>query len=276
MPLKKEANGRRSIQVEVEVPGTPEDVWQAIATGPGISAWFVPTEMEPGPDGKPAKMVLHFGPGMDSAATITAYDAPRRLAAEDTWGPNSPVVATEWTIEARRGGTCLVRVVHSLFADNDDWDDQLESVENGWPGFFRVLKHYLAKFRGQRSATMQALGMGGNSVTEIWSRLLGELGLEGAREGQRVNASVNGASLSGVVSEVIPIHKALKHEQAALQVHLDAPAPGVLSVGAHNCGGAPMAMVNFYLYGSDADSVVKRDAAKWRTWMGERFPMPKM
>ena len=37
MSVKKEASGRRSIQVEVEVPGTPEEVWQAIATGPGIS-----------------------------------------------------------------------------------------------------------------------------------------------------------------------------------------------------------------------------------------------
>ena len=36
MSVKKEASGRRSIQVEVEVPGTPEEVWQAIATGPGI------------------------------------------------------------------------------------------------------------------------------------------------------------------------------------------------------------------------------------------------
>jgi hypothetical protein len=52
MSVKKEASGRRSIQVEVEVPGTPEEVWQAIATGPGISSWFVPTRSEER-DGKP-------------------------------------------------------------------------------------------------------------------------------------------------------------------------------------------------------------------------------
>ena len=46
MSVKKDASGRRSVQVEVEVPGTPEEVWQAIATGPGISSWFVPTEFE--------------------------------------------------------------------------------------------------------------------------------------------------------------------------------------------------------------------------------------
>ena len=36
MSVKKEASGRRSVQIEVEVPGTPEEVWEAIATGPGI------------------------------------------------------------------------------------------------------------------------------------------------------------------------------------------------------------------------------------------------
>ena len=43
MPVNKEPSGHRSVQAEVEVPGTPEEVWQAIATGPGISSWFVPT-----------------------------------------------------------------------------------------------------------------------------------------------------------------------------------------------------------------------------------------
>src|SRR5260370_2327939 len=37
MSVKKEASGRRSIQVEVEVPGTPQEAWQAIASGPDIS-----------------------------------------------------------------------------------------------------------------------------------------------------------------------------------------------------------------------------------------------
>ena len=65
MSVKKEASGRRSVQVEVEVPGTPEEVWQAIATGPGISSWFVPAEFEER-DGKPVAVKLNFGPGMES------------------------------------------------------------------------------------------------------------------------------------------------------------------------------------------------------------------
>ena len=35
MPVKRESQGRRSVQVEVEVPGTAEEVWKAVATGPG-------------------------------------------------------------------------------------------------------------------------------------------------------------------------------------------------------------------------------------------------
>jgi Protein of unknown function (DUF1579) len=46
MRMKKESSGRRSVQVEVEVPGTPEEVWQAIATGPGISSRSVPAGFE--------------------------------------------------------------------------------------------------------------------------------------------------------------------------------------------------------------------------------------
>ena len=86
MSVKKEASGRRSVQVEVEVPGTPEEVWQAIATGPGISSWFVPTEFEER-DGKPVAVTLNFGPGMESRSVVTTWDPPRMFAAQgEGWG----------------------------------------------------------------------------------------------------------------------------------------------------------------------------------------------
>ena len=86
MSVKKEPSGRRSVQVEFEVPGTPEEVWQAIATGPGISSWFVPTKFEE-VDGKPVAVTLNFGPGMESRSVVTAWDPLRRFAAEgEGWG----------------------------------------------------------------------------------------------------------------------------------------------------------------------------------------------
>src|SRR2546422_730751 len=100
MSVKKEASGRRSVQVEVEVPGTPEEVWQAIATGPGISSWFVPTAFEER-DGKPVAVTLNFGPGMESRSVVTAWDPPRKFAAQgEGWG-GSPPIATGWSVGQR-------------------------------------------------------------------------------------------------------------------------------------------------------------------------------
>src|SRR5262245_7985029 len=130
MSVKKEASGRRSIQVEVEVPGTPEEVWQAIATGPGISAWFTPAEFEER-DGKPVAVTLNFGPGMESHSVVTAWDPPRLFAREaDGWVPGSPPLATEFSVEARAGGVCVVRVVKRLFASTEAWGQQLEGGES--------------------------------------------------------------------------------------------------------------------------------------------------
>ena len=113
MPVKKDANGQRSVESEAEVPGTPEEVWAAISTGPGVSSWFVPTTIE-GREG--GNITASFGPGMDSHAKITSWEPPRRFTAvnEGGMGPGSPTMATEWTVEARSGGTCRVRVVHRL------------------------------------------------------------------------------------------------------------------------------------------------------------------
>jgi len=93
-------------------------------------------------------------------------------------------MATEWTVEAKAGGTCIVRVVHSLFAETDDWDNQLEGTEHGWPGFFRTLRIYLTHFRGQRSASCRRWPPPRDG-SEAWETLTAALGLKGLSVGQR-------------------------------------------------------------------------------------------
>ncbi len=264
MSVKKEASGRRSVQVEVEVPGTPEEVWQAIATGPGISSWFVPTEFEER-DGKPVAVKLDFGPGMESRSAVTAWDPPRMFAAQgEGWG-GSPPIADEWSVEARGGGICVVRVVHSLFASTDDWDNQLEGTESGWPGFFRILRIYLTHFRGQRSATMQSMAPAAGTEAEAWETLTAALGLKGVSAGQRWTAPAGVPALSGVVE-----HVSQKPGNALLR--LDKPGPGTAALGAVNFGGQSMVTLSFYLYGDQAAGTVARETPLWQAWIQERFP----
>ena len=261
MSVKKEANGRRSVQVEVEVPGTPEQVWQAIATGPGVGAWFVPTEMD---DRVGGAVTSHFGGGMDSVSTITEWDAPHRFVKEGSWGPNSPSVATEWIVEARDGGTCLVRVVHSLFAETDDWDDQLTGIESGWPSFFRILRLYLERFPGQPSSQIQLMAM--PAALGAWEKLAGALNLAGAAPGERRDAGDGAPPLSGIVESV----NAAGHPHTLLRV--DLPAPGAVFATSCPYGEKAYVTVSFYLYGDTAAAVVARDQSAWTAWMTNLFP----
>jgi uncharacterized protein YndB with AHSA1/START domain len=263
--VKKEASGRRSVQVEVEVPGTPEEVWQAIATGPGISSWFVPAEFEER-DGKPVAIKLNFGPGMESSSKITKWDPPRMFAAQgEGWG-GSPPIADEWSVEARGGGICVVRVVHSLFASTDDWDNQLEGTESGWPGFFRILRIYLTHFRGQRSAIMQFMAPVAGTEAEAWETLTTALGLKAVSVGQCWAAPAGVPSLGGVVEHVT-------QSPSNVLLRLDKPGAGVAALGAVNCGGSVLVTFSFYLYGGQAAQVAARETPLWQAWIGERFPM---
>jgi uncharacterized protein YndB with AHSA1/START domain len=266
MSVKKDASGRRSVQVEVEVPGTPEEVWQAIATGPGISSWFVPTEMvEQG--GKPVAVKCNFGPGMESTSAVKVWDPPRKFAAENEGWGGSPPMATEWSVEARSGGVCVVRVVHSLFASTDDWDNQLEGTESGWPGFFRILRLYLTHFRGQRSAIMQWMAPAAGTEAEAWATLTAALGLKGVGAGQRWAAPAGVPSLGGVVE-----HASQSPCNALLR--LDQPGPGAAALGAVDYGGSVMVTLSFYLYGDQAAGIVARETPHWQAWIQEHFPMP--
>jgi uncharacterized protein YndB with AHSA1/START domain len=265
MTVKKDASGRRSVEIETEVPGTPEEVWQAIATGPGISAWFVPAKVEEREGGT---TVLDFGPGMESKSSITVWDAPRRFVAEnsDGMGPGSPAMATEWTVEAKSGSTCRVRVVHSWFANTDDWDSQFESVEKGWPAFFRVLGIYMAHFRGQPSAIIDFMAMSSESKAAAWEKFLGSLGLARLAEGQRVETAHGAPSLAGTVERVVD----KDHEELFLR--LEEPTSGVAYLSPMKMGGQVCLMIRLYLYGTQAQAVAAREAPAWQAWINALFP----
>lgn len=262
MSVKKEANGRRSISVEVEVPGTPEEVWEAIATGPGISKWFVPAEVEGRAGGK---MVLNFGPGMESEAEITAWEAPHRFSAvsKEGLGPNAPEMATEWTVEARAGGTCIVRVVHSLFADTDEWDNQLGSTETGWPAFFVVLRMYLAHYRGQPGAHFQVMAPVAGTTMEAWRALIGKLGLPSLAAGARIQSQAGTAPLAGVVENVKP-----EPHSNEVVIRLDEPSPGAALLQTCGFGGQSFFVGSFYFFGPQAAEGLKAEK-EWQDWLGK-------
>jgi uncharacterized protein YndB with AHSA1/START domain len=67
--------------MELLVPGTPVQVWQAIATGPGMTSWFTPAQVDERLGGA---IVFDFGDqncGDDSSSgKVTAWDLLARNA----------------------------------------------------------------------------------------------------------------------------------------------------------------------------------------------------
>ena len=269
MSVNIDPSGRRSVEVEFEVAGTPEDVWQALATGPGISSWFVPTTVEER-DGKPVAVNYHFGPGIEIRSVVTACDQPRTFTQEGEEGmtPGSPLGATEWHIEARAGGICTVRVVHSLFASTDEWDYQLEMAKGGWSGFLNILKIYLAHFSGQRSAIMQVTAPVAGPDAESWETLTAALGVKGVSVGQRWTTPAGLSPLAGVMELVT-------EDPYDALMRLEMPGPGIAAIGAVTYpGGQCMVAMNLYMYGDQAAEIVARETPLWQAWFEEKFPMP--
>ena len=267
MSVNKEVSGRRSVQVEFEAHGSPEEVWQAIATGPGMSAWFVPAEFEER-DGEPVAMKLKFGPGMEPTAAITAWDPPRMYAGQNEGWGGSPPIATEWNVEARAGGLCVVRIVHSLFASTDEWDNQLEAAKSGWSGFLAILRVYLKHFRGQRATIMQITAPVASTDEESWEVLTSALGVKGVNVGQHWMTPAGVSPLGGVVEYLT------ENPYDAL-LRLDKPGPGIAALGAVTYpDGQGMVAMNLYMYGDRAADAVARETPVWQAWFRERFPMP--
>ena len=138
----------RTIELSVEVVGRPEEVWAAIATGAGASAWLHHTEVE-GRDGGRFAFDMGIGTGLNDSGTVTAWEPPRRFATGGVrWEPAEAAppaeLATEWTVEARDGGTCVVRMVMTGFGSGAAWDNEIDGMSSGLRAALNGLRAHLA------------------------------------------------------------------------------------------------------------------------------------
>lgn len=250
----------RTLEFEVEVPGTPEEVWRAIATGPGVSSWYVPhTFAEEA--GAPATCSFGPGPEMTVEGRVAAYDPPKRIVFDG--GDDEPGLAFEWLVEARHGGGCVVRLVNSGFGTGEEWDEQYDGMTDGWPMFLTNLRLHLEHFPGQSAAAAIPIAYWSGQRTAVWRRLADELGVDAAPTvGERYEVAAAGApALSGTVVEATPWRVSLL---------LDGPAPGTALVAAEGSGDSTGVSVWLYLYGPGRETIAAREQEAWGAWLAAR------
>jgi uncharacterized protein YndB with AHSA1/START domain len=246
------------MELVYELPGTQEQVWDAIATARGISAWFIPTEIEEHEGGS---VVFHVGED-DSPGTVTGWEPPGRLAyVEPDWaaladkaGSSVTPLATEFLVEARSGGTCVVRIVTSAFGTGADWEQEFfDEMEKGWTPYFEHLRLYLTHFPGQTATVLSADADVPGTAVAACKAMCQELG---------VDESTKTLELRGLAGEV----EVLADQQ--LLVRLTGPLPGYIALYTYDKGdGVVSAQVAGYLFSAGAPAYVEREQPGWKTWL---------
>jgi uncharacterized protein YndB with AHSA1/START domain len=246
-------------EYSIEVPGSPEQVWDAIATANGISAWMIPTEMDERAGGT---VVFRMGPDMDSKGTVTGYDAPRRLVYEEPdWAAlagQDPTTVTplvsEFLVEAQSGGTCVVRVVSSAFGSGADWEREFfADMEKAWTPMFEHLRLYLTHFPGQRVTSLEAGTELPGTADDTLRAMRRAVGAESA--GQHVE--VRGAT--AVVERA---------DEVSVVLRVTDPVPGLLAFSAFASGETTsVARIAGYLFSDDAPEYVEREQPGWQAWI---------
>lgn len=253
-------NDKRSIEVEVEVAGTPEEVWRAIATGPGISSWYVPHTVEEHEGGT---ATASFGPGPEMLVTgrVATWEPTRRVSFDGGEGVEG--LAFEWLIEARDNGTCVVRLVNTGFGSGEDWDGQYDAMSEGWLLFLLNLKLHLEHFRGQTAIAMLPTATWEGPREATWAALTTALGIPATPAvGDRIQTNAPDApTLAGAVVDVAPWRLALV---------VDQPTPGTAILAVEGKGEHVSVSIWTYLYGVDAAAAVKRDQPHWSKWLTDR------
>lgn len=259
----------RLARAEIDVEATPEEVWEAIATGPGNAAWLFPAEID-GREGG-AMMIYRQPYGGDASATVTAWDPPHRFAYTERMGEAGSVSepwATEFLIEARSDGTCVVRVVSGFHRDGERWEDLVEVAGEGWRAALRILRAYLAHFAGQQpTVSMDATGDVGRGLAEraeVSVALFDALGLTGLAVGDAYRSPQDAPALRGVVEEAGGDGVLLRATE---------PGPGIFEISTFSMDGATVTVnVAAHLYGPDAKAVADREEPRWNAWLVEHFP----
>jgi hypothetical protein len=223
---------------EVILPANQEEVWDAVATAAGNSAWLFPNEIAP--DGSDASV----------------WDPPHHFAVRTEQG--EWFNALEFEIEGQDGTSTKLRYAHSgIFLEN--WDTQYDAVQQHTDFYLHTLGEYLRHFNG-RPATYIGGGPGGlqgpaaSAIPDGFRRLQKALGLTPAiAEGNTVTLTPEGLE---------PLQATIDYEQPNfLGARTD---DGLYRFFGRNAFGSPVGM-SIHLFGGGVDAGAVTE--EWQGWL---------
>jgi uncharacterized protein YndB with AHSA1/START domain len=244
---------RFEIPQSAVVDASPEQVWEAIATGPGWDSWFMGRNEIEQREGGTASFTIGDWTG---TSTVRTFERPRRFVTESDPGPDGVFHRFDYTLEPKEGGRTEVRYEHSGML-GDDWEAEYEAMSEGDPMYFRKLLEYLAHFPGRAGVPINTAGPNvGDDREETMRRFREALAIpEGASVGELVTLAPEGfAPVDGVVDDVSRSFLGVRSDDAMYRfIH---GFDGTTFVGHH-------------LFAGGVDQ--RREEAAWTAWLGRVF-----
>ena len=233
---------------EIELGATPEQVWDAIATGPGVDSWFMGRTELGTSAGGPANLTML---GHTEHATITAYEPGARLATRSEEAPDGRFMAFEYLIEARDGGTAVLRIVQNGML-GDDWETEFEAMKAGWPIYLETLRQYVTHFAGRTPSVTTVFRPGAGGPDALWKTVTESLGVTpDVAEGADVRLPDGSAGV--VFYANLPVNLGVRTDEGLYRfIHSGTDRGDVLVLGHQNFAG-------------------RDEQAVWDTWTAERF-----
>jgi hypothetical protein len=269
MSITTDGSGRRCVSLSIAAAGTVEEAWQAVASGPGLSSWWVPTEAQLGFDGLPTRLIFHSGQQSSSTVEVRDWNPPHEytVVAEDL-AAGAPALQITWMIHAGGPLGCRIEVRLSLATPLPDWDHLLLKGQRAWQGSLPVLGLYLANFAGKRCATCTVVCSATESADKVWEIVAEPLGMLFAGPGDRVKSEPDAPLLAGRLES---LGQPTRDYGALLR--LDEPAPGIAHLFTATASvGKVTLWVRLYFFGEQASAAVVREEPHWQGWLSELFP----
>lgn len=175
---KDERPAGRTLDLSVDLPASPEEVWRMLTDPVELARWFAPYVEGSGKVGE--HILLGWGPDVRWKTLLAVSEPGRRVVFRDEldyqgMGPSSGPMVMEWTMGPIEGGTRL-RLVHSGFGDGASWDEMYDGTASGWAYFLWHLSETLRRHKGQPRVTLSARRPSTLSKDALGARLFGPEG----------------------------------------------------------------------------------------------------
>lgn len=212
----------RSIAKEIEIKAPVEAVWKALTDAEELINWF-PLDAKVTP-GKGGAIRMSWRNEYEFQSPIEIWETNKHLrmvwadsGSEDPHGDDEQKVkfpakvAVDYYLESQ-GSTTVLRLVHSGFSSDSDWDELYDGTCRGWDYQLWGLRHYLENHRGvPRDVVYVRKILSDVSREQAWEKFISADGffkqgnLDQLKSGEHYSLqTAPGETLNGVVKVLTP------------------------------------------------------------------------